>query len=81
MDPMESFRGTDGWLRGVGMSQVSRFVLLHPFVIDALDLGLYSFDLHLIASTAGFNNPIQTFGVVCGWLCGICTSKVSRFNF
>ena len=70
MDPTETFGGIFGWLRGVGMSQVSRFDLLPYFVVQTLDLELYRFSLDSIALTPGSNDPIGTFQWVSVWLHG-----------
>ena len=50
-----------GRLRGSRASQVSPFAVFPPFVVQTLDLELYSFDLHPAMSTPESNDSIGTF--------------------
>ena len=68
-----------GWLRGSRVSQVSPFAVFPPFVVQTLDLELYSFDLHPAALTPESNDSIGTFQVNYGWLRCAGTSVVSCF--
>ena len=84
IDPIATFRREFGWLRGPGMSTVSRFALLRWFLIDTLDLDLYRFDLHAAASTSPSNesnDSIGPFRCISTWLCATHTFEVSRFDF
>ena len=62
IDPIAMFRWEFGWLRGLGTSAVSRFTLLHWFLIDMLDLDLYRFDLHATASASPSNKSNDSIG-------------------
>ena len=81
IDPIATFQREFRSLRGPGTSAVSRFALSCWFLIDTLDLDLYRFDLHVDGSTAGSNDPIQTFRVVWRWLHDVLAYPVSRFDF
>ena len=61
--------------------QVSDFLFLHLIDTDALYLYLYRFNLDVDGSTAGSNDPIQTFRAVWEWLCAAHTFEVSCFGF
>ena len=78
------FRVVSGWLRGMGMSQVSRFAFLRYFSTDTLDLELYRCDLDPTASPSPSNksnDSVRTFRGVFGWLRCVSASMVSLFNF
>ena len=83
-DHVESFGvvwSVSEWLHHGGAYLVSRFLFFRCFVTDALDPELYRFDLDAVRSTAGSNDPMETFGVGLGWLCESGTSAVSDFIF
>ena len=67
-DSISTLWRVSGWLHHACMYLVSHFAVLSLFIIDALDLELYSFDLDSSASTAGSNGPLRTFQVVLWWL-------------
>ena len=73
-DSISAVWRVSGWLRDVSTSQVSRFAFLCYFGVDMLNLDVYRLDLDLNRSTAGSNDPIQTFGFVLAWLHGVCAS-------
>ena len=80
MYPMESFRGISGWPRSVGTSQVSCFVVLSHFVVDALGLEVYRFNIDPItlpSPSTESNDSIRTFWIVSGWLCDAGAFQVS----
>ena len=77
MDPTESFGGTSGWMRDVGLSQVSHFAFSHLIGTDALNLEPFRFNLQAGASTACSMNPIGTFQGISGWLHGLGAYPVS----
>ena len=60
-DSVSALWRVTGWLRELGMSQVSHLIPLRCFVADALDLCLYRCDLNPTMSTAGSNDPNQAF--------------------
>ena len=68
-----------GWLHGSRASQVSPFTVFPPFVIQTLNLELYSFDLHPAALTPESNDSIGMFQVNYGWLRCAGASTVSCF--
>ena len=71
MDSIWTVWRVTGWLRGSGMSQVSNFVFLSHFVVDALGLEVYRFNIDPIASpspSTESNDSIRTFWIVLGWL-------------
>ena len=80
-DSIGTFRRVSGWLRGVGVYPVSDSIFSCLIDTDVLDLYLYRFDLDADGSMAGFNDPIQMFREISGWLRGLGTSAVSRFAF
>ena len=53
------------WLRSADAFQVSLSVFSHWFLIDMLDLDVYRFDLHPIASRPGSNDLNKTSRIVC----------------
>ena len=63
VDVQVTFQNVCRWLRDVGTYPVSRFVFFRCFVTDVLDPELYRFDLDAVRSTAGSNDPMETFGV------------------
>ena len=74
IDPMKTFGVVSGWLRDVGMSQVSCFVFWRYFVIDALGFDVYSFDLDPVASPPRSIDLQASLRGVSMWLSGSGTS-------
>ena len=81
MNPVEMFGVGLEWLRGLGMSQVSRFIFLCCFVIQTLDLELYRSDFDSAVVTPGSVDLPATFRVVFGWLHYAGAFQVSCFDF
>ena len=69
------------WLHSSGEYLVSHFILSCWFLIDTLDLDVYRFNLHPIASRTGSNDLNQTFRIICRWMCGTHAYPVSCFDF
>ena len=71
------------WLRSVDVLQVSLSVFSRCFIVDALDLGLYRFDIDPIASpspSTESNDSIRTFLIILGWLRCASVLQVSLFE-
>ena len=71
------------WLRSVDVLQVSLSVFSRCFIVDALDLGLYRFDIDPIASpspSTESNDSIRTFLIISGWLRCASVLQVSLFE-
>ena len=80
-DSVSMFWSFCRWLHGADTFQVSLSIFSHCFVVETLNLELYRYDLNLITSTAGPNDPIGMFQVVSTWLHDSRTSAVSLFDF
>ena len=79
MDSVSTVWIVYGWLHGSHASQVSPFAVFPPFVVQTLNIELYSFNLHPAALTPESNDSIGTFRVNYGWLRCAGTSVVSCF--
>ena len=80
MDSIWTVWRVSEWLRELGTSQVSRFVILCLFVIDTLDLDLYRFNLDSSGSTARSIDLQATPRRVSVWLRSAGTLQVSPFD-